>query len=142
MNTPPKKLRALATLLLMGLSTLALRAAEPAPAATVQPTPVAPVVRPQLTLPRVFSDNLVLQRERPVPVWGWAPSGEKVTVAFAGQTKTATADKEGKWTVTLDPLPEPAFVRYHFVDYPSGLHLYNRAGLPASPFRWDERKLY
>jgi hypothetical protein len=28
------------------------------------------------------------------------------------------------------------------VAYPTGLHLYNRAGLPASPFRWDEKKLY
>lgn len=140
MNLFTAKLQALVALLLMALSTPALHAADPA--ATAQPTPVAAVVCTQLTLPRVFSDNLVLQRDRPVPVWGWAPSGEKVTVAFAGQTKTATADKEGKWTVTLDPLPEPAFVRYHFVDYPTGLHLYNRAGLPASPFRWDGKKAY
>jgi len=55
-------------------------------------------------LPRVFSDNMVLQREEPVPVWGWADSGEKVTVAFAGQEKTATADQDGRWKVVLDPL--------------------------------------
>jgi sialate O-acetylesterase len=110
MKQPAIKLRAhaaITALLLLATSTPALRAADPASAAvtTAQPTPAAAVVRTQLTLPRVFSDNMVLQRDRPVPVWGWAPSGEKVTVAFAGQTKTATADTEGKWTVTLDPLP-------------------------------------
>jgi sialate O-acetylesterase len=105
------KLRALAALLLLATSIPALRAEEPPTAPSAQPTPAAAVVRTQLTLPRVFSDNMVLQRDRPVPVWGWAPSGEKVTVAFAGQTKTATADTEGKWMVTLDPLKaskEPA----------------------------------
>jgi len=59
----------------------------------------------KLRLPRIFSDNMVLQRERPVPVWGWAESGEALTVAFAGQQKTATAGADGKWTVMLDPLP-------------------------------------
>ncbi len=51
-----------------------------------------------------FADNMVLQRERAVPVWGTADAGEKVTVAFAGQTKVATADAAGKWSVTLDPM--------------------------------------
>lgn len=51
-----------------------------------------------------FADNMVLQRGMPVPVWGTAAPGEKVTVAFAGQTKTATADAKGAWRVTLDPL--------------------------------------
>ena len=51
-----------------------------------------------------FADNMVIQRELPVPVWGTAAPGEKVTVAFAGQTKTALADAKGAWRVTLDPL--------------------------------------
>ena len=57
-----------------------------------------------VTLPKVFSDNMVLQREMPVPIWGWADKGEKVTVAFAGQEKTATAGDDGRWAVTLDAL--------------------------------------
>lgn len=51
-----------------------------------------------------FSDHMVLQRERKVPVWGWAAPGERVTVKFAGQEKSVKADSKGKWTVELDPL--------------------------------------
>ncbi len=51
-----------------------------------------------------FADNMVLQREMKVPVWGTAAPGEKVTVAFAGQTKETTADAKGAWRVTLDPM--------------------------------------
>ncbi len=56
----------------------------------------------------LFQDNAVLQRDKPVPVWGTAAAGEKVTVTFAGQTKSATAAKDGRWSVTLDPLPASA----------------------------------
>jgi len=57
-------------------------------------------------LPAVFTDNAVLQRDIPVPVWGWADEGEQVTVKVGDQTKTATPEaKTGKWTVKLDPLP-------------------------------------
>jgi len=52
----------------------------------------------------VFGEGMVLQRDKPAPVWGWAEPGERVTVIFAGQSKTATADEDGKWTVVLDPL--------------------------------------
>lgn len=52
----------------------------------------------------VFTDNMVLQRGKPVAVWGTADAGEEVTVSFAGQTKKATADKEGAWKVALDKL--------------------------------------
>ena len=51
-----------------------------------------------------FSDHMVLQRGKPVAVWGWANAGEKVTVAFAGQTKSAKAGSDGKWTLHLDAL--------------------------------------
>jgi sialate O-acetylesterase len=47
---------------------------------------------------------MVLQRDKPVPIWGWAKAGEKVTVTFAGQTKSARANPEGEWKVELDPL--------------------------------------
>ena len=55
-------------------------------------------------LPAVFSDHMVLQRDTAVPVWGWADPGEQVTVSIAGQTQTATAGQDGKWTVKLNKL--------------------------------------
>jgi sialate O-acetylesterase len=61
-----------------------------------------------LELASPFVDGLILQREMQVPVWGWAEPGSKVTVAFAGQSKTATADSKGKWMVKLDPLKASA----------------------------------
>ncbi|MHC4989325.1 MAG: sialate O-acetylesterase, partial [Planctomycetota bacterium] len=56
------------------------------------------------TLPTIFSENMVLQRDQAVPVWGKAGSGAQVTVAFAGQVKTTTADNGGLWRVDLDAL--------------------------------------
>jgi len=58
-----------------------------------------------LELGSPFTDGAVLQRDRPVPVWGWAKPGEKVTVGFAGQSKDAVADAKGRWRVDLDPMP-------------------------------------
>lgn len=57
----------------------------------------------------VFCDNMVLQRDAKVPVWGTADSGEQVTVAFQGQ-EVSTVAKGGKWIVWLKPLQtgEPA----------------------------------
>ena len=51
----------------------------------------------------LFSDNMVLQRNTAVPVWGWADEGEKVTVEFQGQKVSATA-RDGKWMVRLKEL--------------------------------------
>ena len=66
--------------------------------------PLAKLAAADLKLAAVFSDHMVLQREKPVTVWGWADSGENVTVEFAHQKKTATANGGGKWLVQLDPL--------------------------------------
>ena len=48
---------------------------------------------------------MVLQRDQPVPVWGTAAAGEKVTVEFAGKKSQTTADQDGVWQVKLPPLP-------------------------------------
>ena len=56
-------------------------------------------------LPQVFSDHMLLQRDVAVAIWGWADTGEEVTVAFAGQAKRAVADGSGRWVVRLDPMP-------------------------------------
>ena len=58
----------------------------------------------KLKLPSIFSDHMVLQSAKPVPVWGWADAGEKVVVEFAGQSKSSTANSDGKWMVKLDAL--------------------------------------
>lgn len=59
-------------------------------------------------LPSIFADNMVLQRDMPVPVWGHADPGEQVTVKFGTQKKTAEAGKDGKWRVKLDALKASA----------------------------------
>src|SRR5688500_2515023 len=65
-------------------------------------------VRADVTPAFLFSDNAVLQRDRPIPVWGIADVGEKVTVAFSGRTAATTADAAGKWRVDLPALPASA----------------------------------
>ena len=52
----------------------------------------------------VFQDHAVLQRDRPIPVWGTAGAGEAVTVTFARQTVTTRAAADGRWRVALRPL--------------------------------------
>jgi sialate O-acetylesterase len=59
----------------------------------------------QITVAKLFTDHVVLQRSQPVPVWGTAASNEKVTVRMNNQLKTAKADNSGKWAVLLDPQP-------------------------------------
>ena len=53
----------------------------------------------------LFSDHMVLQRDCPVPVWGWSSGGDTITVEFAGQKKAAMADANGNWMASLDPMP-------------------------------------
>ncbi|UOQ96765.1 sialate O-acetylesterase [Hymenobacter sp. 5317J-9] len=61
-----------------------------------------------ITLPRILGHDMVLQREKPVPIWGTAAPGEVVTVQFAGQHPSAKADAAGKWQVLLKPLKASA----------------------------------
>ena len=68
----------------------------------------APVAAPAIELGAPFADHAVLQRQMPVPVWGWSKPDTKVTVEFAGQTKSATAGGNGKWMLNLDPLEASA----------------------------------
>jgi sialate O-acetylesterase len=58
----------------------------------------------EVAVDKMFSDHMVLQRDMAVPVWGTAGPGEKVTVAFRDQTKSAEAGKDGKWVVRLDAM--------------------------------------
>ena len=64
--------------------------------------PIAPPTG--LRLAAIFTDNMVLQRDIAIPVWGWADAGEKVTVTIGDQKAEATAGPDGRWTVKLAPL--------------------------------------
>lgn len=58
----------------------------------------------EVKLPHIFSDNMVLQRDKPIKIWGWADKNETVEISFINQTKKAKADKNGNWTLLLDPV--------------------------------------
>ena len=55
----------------------------------------------EVKLPAIFGDNMVLQAQQSVPVWGWAAPGAAVTVTFAGETESTHAAADGKWLVRL-----------------------------------------
>jgi len=65
---------------------------------------VAVVVPVQLQLSSMFSDDMIVQRGKAVPVWGTSDAGAGITVEFAGQTKTTTAAGDGTWRVDLDSM--------------------------------------
>ena len=58
-----------------------------------------------VSLNALFTDNMVLQRDMPVAVWGKAAADEEVTVTIANQTHTGKADVDGRWIVNLAPMP-------------------------------------
>ena len=58
-------------------------------------------VSAEVTLPHLFSDNMVLQSDCPIPVWGWAAPEETVTVTLAGQTRFTKAGADRRWQVVL-----------------------------------------
>lgn len=55
----------------------------------------------EVKMAAVFGENMVLQRGMPVPIWGTADKGEKVTLKFHDQELAATAGDDGKWKVSL-----------------------------------------
>ncbi len=62
----------------------------------------------QASLPlmaRIFADHVVLQRDRPIAIWGQANPGETVTITLADATRSAQADAEGRWRVAMPELP-------------------------------------
>jgi len=98
-NRPTRTAAAFALAAAMLLSPLSANAAE-----------VKPVEKPKpaIELGAPFADNAILQRQMPIPVWGWSKPGTKVTVEFVGRKKTAAAGEDGKWTLNLDALEASA----------------------------------
>jgi len=73
-----------------------------------------------LELNRYFSNDMVLQRDKALKIWGTATKGEAVAVTFAGQTETSAADQEGRWVITLKPVKANASPQVLKVNSPKG----------------------
>jgi sialate O-acetylesterase len=65
-------------------------------------------VQADVTLPAIFSDHMVVQAEKTVPVWGWAEPGERVTVSLAGESQSTQTGADRKWLVKLAPVQATA----------------------------------
>ncbi|MCB0577283.1 MAG: hypothetical protein KDC61_22175, partial [Saprospiraceae bacterium] len=60
--------------------------------------------RAEIRLPDVLGDDMVLQRDRPVPIWGKADPGEAVRVTFGTLNQSVITDAAGNWIVWIGPL--------------------------------------
>lgn len=106
---------------------------------------MAPAIGEGLCVSNVFQANMVIQRDKPVNVWGWASPGEKVTVSFAGQTVRTTAKANRSWQVALKEIfvlsspfvPEPVHYRHAWARN-SLTNLTNRKGIPIATQRSDD----
>lgn len=58
-----------------------------------------------IKLPALVGDNMVLQRDANIQIWGWADPGEKVNLQFLGNDLHTKTGKDGKWTLDLSPVP-------------------------------------
>ena len=67
-----------------------------------------PAIAEGLSLHNLFQSNMVLQREKPITIWGWAVAGEDVTVSFAGKTQTTKAGADRTWKVIFPAMPATA----------------------------------
>lgn len=84
----------------------------------------------------IFDNNMVLQRDKPVRIWGSASPGEKVEVEFMDQVRSEVADEDGEWKVYLDPEEvRYAWVRNFLGNAVNASH-YERI-IPVPPFRTD-----
>ena len=66
---------------------------------------VLQTVTAEIRMPKFFSDNMVLQRERPIRIWGWASRNESVSVLFNGTQVSAGTNRMGRWQVELPAMP-------------------------------------
>ena len=58
-------------------------------------------IQAKITLPKIFSDRMVLQREIPIPIWGWAEPKETIIVDFNGKQYKTHTSKTGEWRINL-----------------------------------------
>lgn len=69
------------------------------------PAQSAPPIASTVRLARIFSDGMVLQRNAPLPVWGWATPGASILVRLGAEAKRTTAKADSSWQVTFSPRP-------------------------------------
>ena len=58
-------------------------------------------VNAQIKLPRLIRDSMILQRDAPIKIWGWAHQKEKIKITFNNKVYNTIADSTGKWKITL-----------------------------------------
>ena len=61
-----------------------------------------------LCLSNLFQSKLVLQRDKPIHIWGWAVPGEQVEISWRGGQQSAVAGADRAWRITLAPAPASA----------------------------------
>ncbi len=61
-------------------------------------------VHAKIILHQLFQDHMVIQHHAEVPIWGWADTGEQITVTFGEQSHETQAGADGKWQITLSPV--------------------------------------
>ncbi len=101
------------------------------------------VAEANVRLAPVFGDKMVLQREMPVRVWGYADPRETVTVRFADQEKSVVAGDDGTWLVELDAMPASCEGRTMTVSgsKPDSSHWLNGFGLWAAKNATNEQMI-
>ena len=67
-----------------------------------------PAIGSGLCVHNLFQSNMVVQRDKPIPIWGWATPGETITVTFGEKTQSATAAADRSWKVELPAMPASA----------------------------------
>ncbi|HTN19925.1 MAG TPA: sialate O-acetylesterase [Pelobium sp.] len=61
-------------------------------------------LKAEVVLPRILGNQMVLQQQKPIVIWGIANVGEQISVSFANESAQTIADANGKWKVILNPL--------------------------------------
>lgn len=59
-----------------------------------------------IKLPRLISNGMVLQRNTPIPIWGWADPSESITITFNQKTYRTAAGTDGTWSITIPATKE------------------------------------
>ncbi|WP_254560054.1 sialate O-acetylesterase [Dyadobacter diqingensis] len=67
----------------------------------------------QIRLPQLIADNMVLQRDQPITIWGWATPKEKITVTLKNKSYSAATTTDGKWKIQLPA--QPAGIGYELI---------------------------
>ena len=66
---------------------------------------LATTAHAEVRLAEVFGEHMVLQRDRPLKLWGRATPGQTLDIAFAGRSARAAVAADGRWQVQFPPLP-------------------------------------